>query len=183
MKKSVDNLVLYDPQVLSAARKIAEDIGGSSAMGALASATDLEEHMKTFVGVKQLFVLTHGGPGKVYVPIGGKMWAIYQHPDWVLYAKYTEFLAKDARVLFMGCNVGEGSQGDMFMSSFAQHMLKGKGGIVGATTTKNLLFMLGPWATDLWMLPLSFGRLKVRKYSIEGKEIGAMNVDRHGIRR
>lgn len=69
------------------------------------------------------------------------------------------------------------------LSDIGQFLLSGKGGTVGATTVTNFILRLGPWSTESFMLPFPSGRLKVTRYSSDGKEVGAMNLDRNGIRR
>ena len=94
------------------------------------------------------------------------------------------FLAKNARVLFNSCNIAEGAAGDNFMERLGQTMLAGKGGIIGGSTAKtHNYFPRGSFVTEMYIAPLSFGRLKVRRYDESGSQVGERVVDRHGISR
>ena len=180
MKTAVDNLYLYDPQFEAGAKKFVSELGGSSAMEPINAASDIGEAMKKYALVKFLVFDTHGAPGKIWLP----KTKFFEGIDFITFGRNAQFLAKDARVLFLGCNVGEGAPGDVFLSDIGQFLLKGKGGTVGATTVSNITFQLGTlFSSEAYMLPLSFGRLKVKRYSNEGKEMGSITVDRHGFKR
>lgn len=180
MKTAVDNLYLYDPQFEAGAKKFISELGGSSAMAPITSASDIGDAMKQYALVKFLVFDTHGAPGKIWLP----KTKYFEGIDFITLAQNSQFLAKDARVLFLGCNVGEGKAGDIFLSDIGQFLLRGKGGTVGATTVANVTFQLGKmFSTEAFMMPLSFGRLKVKRYSNDGKEVGSIMVDRHGVRR
>lgn len=179
MRTAVDNLYLYDPQFEAGAIRFVNEVGGSTATLPVTSSAEIGDRMRDHSGVKYLVFDTHGSPGKIWLPNNTNFEGI----DFFIYSKYSQFLAKDARVLFLGCNVGEGPAGDTFLSDVGKFLLKGKGGIVGATTVPNVTFQLGRFSTEAFMSPLSFGRLKVKRYSDAGVELGSITTDRHGIRR
>jgi hypothetical protein len=91
---------------------------------------------------------------------------------WFVHFANPQLLNKEARVLFYGCNVGEGAKGDLFMAEIGRYLLTGKGGYVGATTSKNIGIL------EAYMLP--WGRLKVKRYGVSGSEIGASEVGPFG---
>ena len=179
MKTAVDNLYLYDPQFEAGAKRFVSEVGGSSATRPVTSAADVGACIRDFTMVKFLVFDTHGSPGKLWFANGRSFEGI----DFITFAQNGQFLKKDARVLFLGCNVGEGKEGDTFLSDIGQFLLKGKGGTVGATTVPNVTFQLGPFSSEAYMAPLSFGRLKVKRYSETGAEVGSSTVDRHGFAR
>jgi hypothetical protein len=70
------------------------------------------------------------------------------------------------------------------MDELGMQMFIGKGGIIGASTVKNFcLLPKSRFCTEMYMKPLSFGRLKVRRYDESGNRIAERVVDRHGIGR
>jgi hypothetical protein len=179
MNIAVDNLYLYDPQFEAGAMSFVSDMGGSSASFAIPTAEALERALNTHVAVKFLIFDTHGEPGIMDLDDGTKFEGI----DFMMVAKNGAFLKRDARVIFYGCNVGEGTPGDRFMQEVGSYLLRGKGGTVGATTVKNFTIHSKTLSTEAYMVPLSFGRLKVKRYNEVGKEIGSQTVDRHGFHR
>ena len=176
MRTAIDNLYLYDPQFEAGAKKFIAEMGGSSAMRPIRSASDIANCLKEFVLVKFLVFDTHGSPGKIWLANG----RAFEGIDFITMSQNTQFLAKDARVLFLGCNLAEGSPGDTFLSDIGKFLLRGKGGTVGATTVPNVTFQIGSYSSEAFMMPLSFGRLKVKRYAATGDEVGSMTTDRHG---
>ena len=180
MKTATDNLCLYDPEFDGGAKRFANEMGGSSNISPITSSADIGTCMKNFTNVKFLVFHTHGSPGMMSLPDGTN----FEGVDFVLHSYDKSFLAKDARVLFLGCNIGEGSAGDTFLRDVGKFLLQGKGGTVGATTSINMSFQFGSlFSSETYMVPLSFGRLKVKRYSDAGSEVGSMTVDRHGWKR
>jgi hypothetical protein len=177
LRKAVDNLYLYDPQFERAANRFLREVGGSSATHVVTSWEDIKTVTNTYALVKLLVFDTHGLPGAVHLPNGSRVEGI----DFMVLSPHPAFLKKDARILFLGCNIGEGSAGDKFMDEVGMYLLRGKGGIVGATTVANVVFQLGPFASESYMVPLSFGRLKVKRYDQSGAQVGSRTVDRHGF--
>lgn len=179
MNKAIDNLYLYDPQFEAAANAFVNSVGGTAGSFAIPTINSLETALNSHVGVKFLVFDTHGEPGNMDLSDGTK----FEGMDFMMFAKCPTFLKSDSRVLFYGCNLGEGKRGDLFLDEVGKYLLRGKGGTVGATTSVNTSFSLGSWSTQVFMSPLSFGRLKVKRYDSEGKQIGSRTVDRHGFQR
>jgi hypothetical protein len=179
MRTAVDNLYLYDPQFEAGAKSFLAATGGSSATYAIPSFADLTNALNNFTNVKLVVFDTHGAPGRMWLPDGTNVEGL----DFMTINKNTAFLANDARLLFYGCNIAEGRPGDTFLAEVAQNLLRGKGGTVGGTTVSNITFQLGSFSSEAYMMPLSFGRLKVKRYSKQGSEVGSLTVDRHGFRR
>jgi len=179
MRTAVDNLYLYDPQFEAGAKSFLSSVGGSSTTYAIPSFAALTNALNSFTNVKLVIFDTHGAPGRMWLPDGTNVEGL----DFMMINKNAVFLANDARLLFYGCNIAEGKAGDTFLSEVAQNMLYGKGGTVGGTTVSNISFQIGSFSTEAYMMPLSFGRLKVKRYSKQAAEIGALTIDRHGFRR
>lgn len=178
LKKSVDNLCLYDPEFKFVAERFLDELGGSSDIYEVKSMQDLTAALNSYCGVKFLEIVLHGSPGTIYM---GK--TIMDGSYIANLAKTNpNFLQKNARILFDSCSIGKGEDGDKFMNRLGSEILKGKSGIIGATTVDNMTSPLFSW-TGVYMTPLTFGRLKVKKYDINGKPSGSLQVDRHGIRR
>ena len=178
LSKSVDNLCIYDVEFSFMAERFISELGEGSATHQVKTMNDLKAALNDYNAVKFLEVCLHGTPGMLYLNDKTAMVGSYINQ----LALNQLFLQKGARILFDSCAIGEGKRGDEFMDSIGTGMLKGKGGIVGATTVDNVVFPLFPW-TGVYMKPLSFGRLKVKRYDESGKQVGEQTVDRHGIRR
>jgi len=176
LTKAVDNLCLYDPDFKYLADRFLAELGGSSDIYEVKTMDDLKIALNSYRDVKFLEIVLHGTPGTLHM---GKM--IMDGSYIATLAKTNpNLLQKNARILFDSCSIGKGETGDRFMDRLGTDLLKEKGGIIGASTVDNWTFPLFPW-TGVYMGPLSFGRLKVKKYDAEGKLNGSRQVDRHGI--
>lgn len=178
LTKAVDNLCLYDPEFKYIADRFLREVGGSSDIFEVKTMADLTTALNSYKLVKFLEIVLHGSSGTIYM---GKM---VMSGSYI--AKLAEtnpnLLQKNARILFDSCSIGKGDFGDKFMIELGAKLLKNKGGIIGASTVDNWTFPMFGW-TGVYMGPLSFGRLKVKKFDIDGKPDGAVQVDRHGISR
>ena len=172
---TIDSLYLYDPEFETVARAYAGE-NSSSESWAVKSIQDLKDAGNAYTSVKFLMFMVHGLPGKLVLQSGGQIYGFQG------LFENTAFVQPEARVLFASCCVGAGDEGDKFMDSAGKYVLGGKGGFVGASTVKNGVFML-PFANGPFMVPLSFGRLKVKHYDGQGNVVGSRMVDRHGIQR
>lgn len=177
MTEAVDHLYLYDPEFEPGAHKFLREMGGSSAVRAVSCWETLTDALNAYTLVKSLTFSTHGLPGTVCLANGTKVEGI----DFMLLKKNPQFLKMGARILFDGCNIGEGPRGDQFMDEIGLYALRSKGGVVGATTVSNVLFQLGPFSTETFMNPAAFdARLKVRRYDLSGARVSAQAVNRYG---
>lgn len=177
LTKTVDNLCVFDPEFSGYAETFVSDLGGNSDTMAVSRMDDLKAAIAGFTNVKYLEVCLHGSPGMIYFANGGAMVGHYLGT----LTQTTNFLQREARVLFASCDIGKGETGDEFMAKLAKSMLVGKGGTIGASTVSNfVLFPRTRFATGAFMELLSFGRLKIRSYDTSGKQIGERIVDRHG---
>jgi hypothetical protein len=179
IKKIVDNLVIYDPQFSSSADAFVSDTACGGVVSDSVSVSTMDEMKSAFDKFSQVgFVefLIHGTPGMFHFANGCAMVGHYLNT----LCTNLQFLRKDARILFDNCSIGDGNSGDAFLDSIGSGLLKGKGGTVGATTVTNWTFK---YSSKVFMKPLSFGRLKVRRYDASGNLVGSQTVDRHGILR
>lgn len=177
LNQSVDNLCIYDVTLKNFAEKFIENLGdGNSAVHAVDKMSDLEAGLNNYNGVKFLEIVLHGSPGMIYLNDSTAIAGSYINKM----VKNPLFLSKGARILFDSCSIGANETGDKFMNSIGAGMLKGKGGIVGATTVDNLAVMITDWA-GVYLVPFSDGRLKVRKYDESGNLVGSRTVDRNGV--
>jgi hypothetical protein len=178
LNQAVDNLCIYTPDFQHYADKFLAETDGSKSVHKVETMEELKTALTSYNAVKFLEICLHGTPGMVHLTDGTAIVGSYLNKM----ATNQLFLQKNARILFDNCSIGAGDAGDKFMDSIGAGMLKDKGGFVGATTVENeyrpLLSFLG-----IHMKPLSFGRLKVRRYDETGKLIASETVDRHGIKR
>jgi hypothetical protein len=65
------------------------------------------------------------------------------------------------------------------MDSIGAGMLRGKGGIVGASTSDNATYPLFPWVSGAHLT--GGGHLKVKKYDKTGKLVDSATVAGNGI--
>lgn len=180
LAKAVDNLCLYDPEFKFVADRFLRDLGGSSDICEVNNMEELRTALNSFRHVRFLELAVHGSPGTLHFGERFQMNASYIA---TLANTNPNLLQKNARILFDSCSVGKGNLGDQFMDRLGRELLRGKGGIIGASTVDNCASPLLPW-TGVHMDPWDFsGRLKIKKYNPEGKLDGSMEVNRFGNRR
>jgi hypothetical protein len=144
---------------------------------AVGNMDDLRALVGKFTSVKFLEVALHGSPGMIHLANGGAMVGSYLGT----LLQGAPFLQKDARILFASCDIAKGETGDRFMSELAKKMLIGKGGTIGASTVSNVVFFpKARFALGAYLSAFSDGTLKVRRYDVNGNQIGERIVDRYG---
>ena len=176
LRTAVDNLYLYDPDFEAGAKSFLSSVGGSSAYFQIKNTSDIKTAIDSYVGVKFLIFDTHGEAGKISLSDHAKVEGL----DFMFYMKNNSFLKRDAQILFYGCSIGDGSAGDTFIDEAGFYLLKGKGGIVGATTVTNFTFQSGSWSSESYMNLFGRSRLKVKRFNTQGKATGSRTVDRWG---
>lgn len=182
LRKAVDNLLIYDPAFVGYANKFVGQAGGSSAIAPVKSMDDLKTVIDSFTNIKFLEIALHGSPGMIHFANKGAMLGAFLGN----LTQGRPFIQKDVRILFDSCNIGEGAAGDNFMDALAKLMLIGKGGIIGASTVKNIVWRSDqPSASDVYLnienLSDIFGaKLKVRRYDVNGSLINQLSVNRFG---
>lgn len=178
LKKAVDNLLFYDPEFEGFASKFVSELGGSSAIQSITNMDELKNAINSFTNVKFLEICFHGSPGFFYLADKCQVVGAYLGE----LAQGKPFIQKNARILFDSCSIGQGEAGDRFMDELGKKMLTGKGGVIGASTAENVRFKLIPFCNGLYFEEFSDGRLKVKRYDVNGKQVGALAVDRYGKR-
>ncbi|WP_198368564.1 DUF4347 domain-containing protein [Roseomonas rosulenta] len=182
MKTTAATLYVYDPQFEANAKAFQEEIGGDCAIRPVTGFDDLVKALDSYTQVGFLVFDTHGEPGKVALADGSRVEGFDFR---LLRLLPKELLRKDARVLFYGCNIGEGAAGDTFLDDFGLAAFRGKGGTAGASTVTNFSLSLGPLGSvETWMeLESPFAaRLKVARFNEAGTREASMSVDRWGNR-
>lgn len=170
---SVDTLLIYDPDFEYYAEGFLKDHPGGLARS-VGDTNAIIEAVKEYSNVKYLELAMHGSPGSIYFKSKGQMVASY----FGKIAREANMLAANARVLFLGCNIAEGDEGDKFLTEVGKNMFVGTGGIAGGTTVTNAIFRGGASR----MNPLMFfgAKLKVRRFDVTGRMIAGQDVGYFG---
>ena len=173
-QKAIDNLLFYDPDFDNYAEAFRKEHPSDGIAHAVSNTTDLIEAVKGYRNVKVLELVLHGSPGSIYFKSKGQMVASY----FGTIARAANMLAPNARVLFLGCNIAEGTEGDKFLTDVGKNMFTGFGGIAGGTTVTNVVFKGGVTR----MNPLMFfgAKLKVRRFDTTGKMTAGQDVGYFG---
>jgi hypothetical protein len=180
MRTAIDTLYLHDPQFTSNAEAFRDDVGGTCAIHPVSCLETLRAALAQYVQVKFLVLDTHGRPGALSMADGGTIDGMdFQF----LHLLPPDLLKKQARVLFYGCNLGAGPEGDRFLDEFGLAAFRGKGGTAGASTVSNFSILLGRFGSaNAWMdlaSPVA-ARLKVVRYNEAGHRMAGMSVNRWG---
>jgi len=163
--------MIYDPQFSSEAEDFVDKYGANAAVDPVTNLNELFEIPRKYALVRYLEVNFHGSPGMIYMANKGVSTASY----FGSLVQTSNMLCRDARVLFLGCNVAGGPNGDACLDEIGKKMFLGTGGILGGSTARVISYILkmNPFAvTD--------GLLKVRRYDENGDRIGSENVDMFG---
>jgi hypothetical protein len=173
-QKSVDNLLFYDPDFETYTEGFLKEYPSSSVTRSIGNTNDLIEAVKEYKNVKNVELVLHGSPGNLWFKSKGQMVGSY----FGTIAKAANMLAPNARVLFLGCNIADGSDGDKFLTDVGKNMFTGIGGIAGGTTVANAVFRGGITR----MNPLRFfdAKLKVRRFDLSGRMISGQDVGYFG---
>lgn len=183
LRTAVDNLLIYDPGFIGYANKFVGQTGGSSAIAPVKCMDDLKTVIDGFTNVRFLEVALHGSPGMIHFANKGAMIGAYLGN----LTQGKPFLQKNVRILFDSCNIGEGTAGDKFMDALAKLMLIGKGGIIGASTIKNIVWRSDqPSASDVYMnidnwSDVFGAKLKIKRYDEKGELVNQSSVNRFGF--
>lgn len=182
MKTMAATLYLYDPEFEGNAEAFREETGADCVIRAVAGFDDLVQALAAYTNVGFLILDTHGAPGKVALADGSRIEGLDFR---LLRLLPKDLLRRDARVLFYGCNIGEGTDGDDFLTEFGEAAFRGKGGTAGASTATNFSFVAGALSSvETWMSLTSpfAARLKVVRFNEAGVREDSMSVDRWGNR-
>jgi hypothetical protein len=167
---AVENLYLYDPEFKAEADAFVLEAPKTSAARAVSDLSALETVATTFTDVQLLIFDIHGGTGelqlhdKTVVGAGSLGLLATKHPG---------FLASNARILFQGCNIGEGAKGELFMDGIGKSFLAGKGGFVGAATSSTFSNAIGSFVLRQTHIPL-WGGLRVFRYDATGARVSSV---------
>jgi hypothetical protein len=96
-------------------------------------AQDVKDVFESYTNLKQITFYTHGTPGRAWFgrsSFGSHEVLVSFNPRPALFAP------GEGRVLFAGCNVGDREAGRVFLICVGQKLLRGHGGIVGASKNK-----------------------------------------------
>ncbi len=139
MKTWVDELIIYSPDLASTLEsKVAKD-GASSAnqmaIECAKSVGDVDIILQRYGNLKRLVFCTHGCPGVAYFSQTGG----YLHENNLGEVRVPVGLFQRAgQLLFTGCEVARGKDGEDFLVAAGRHFFKGVGGVVGGATVKLL---------------------------------------------
>jgi hypothetical protein len=160
---SADQLMIYstgESAFPTLAEKFEKESPGNNKSEVAKAASELKSILNRYEHLKQINFYTHGNVGYVYFTGGGISTATVSS----LTAPHDELFDGQGRVLFVGCNVGEGPDGRTFLLAAGRALLKGHGGFVGATTSMNIF---GRWGLFDPFMPL-WGDLRVIQLDANG---------------
>jgi hypothetical protein len=161
-----EQLMIYakdDPDFAKNAESFkAENPAGNMAESAY-SVRDFSLILNRYNNLKQINFYTHGNVGYAY--LGGG--SLSKTNVSLLTPPHTALFQGAGRVLFVGCNIGEGEVGRAFLVAAGQTLLKGHGGIIGATTSFNMSARWG--LLDIYK-PL-WGKLRLIQLDSSGQVI------------
>lgn len=174
VQKAIENLLFFDPDFSNYAEAFSKEYPVNGIAHSITTTTDLIEAVKGYTLVQNVEIVLHGSPGTLSFKSGGQMAGSY----FGTIAQRANMLAVNARVLFLGCNIAEGTTGDTFLAEVGKNMFIGSGGVVGGTTVANAVFRGGITR----MNPLRFfdAKLKVRKFDATGKIVSGQDVGYFG---
>ena len=174
MMTAVDSLCLYTKDWEASAERFRVEVGGPSEKREITNFTALRQATRDFCNVKLLYFSTHGRGCGMQLDDGSIV------EDFRMIVAPSTFLWKNARILFDGCAIGEGPKGDEFLDSAGEHLLRGHGGIVGASTVDTFCWTIGPWSSETYMEFQRGALVKIRRYDISGHRTGWLERDRYG---
>jgi hypothetical protein len=162
-RSSADQLMIYATGE-DAFEKLAEDFEkespGNNRTEVANDATQLRSILNRYENLKQINFYTHGSIGSMYLPGGSVSMSNLSS----LSAPHTNLFDGEGRVLFIGCNIGEGPKGREFLIAAGRKLLMTHGGIVGATTVKNIF---GRWGLIDARMPM-WGDLRLIRLDANG---------------
>jgi hypothetical protein len=165
LRRWVDQLMIYardESAFTRLANSFVEESPGNRAEPAT-GARDFSPIMNKYCNLKQINFYTHGNVGYVHLAGGG----VVESTVSLFLPPHPNLFLDEGRVLFIGCNVGEGQEGRNFLIAAGKTLLKGKGGFVGGTTSKNLF---GRWGIFDARMP-RWGSLRVIKLDPSGNVV------------
>ncbi len=109
----------------------------------------LNELSDAIFKLDHLTVISHGGPGNIQFPTGDSLSRLNLKE---LTGIPKEFFSRGARVYLIGCEVGQGVDGEYFMIRLAQKLFGCTGGSLKASNRTNAAFTW-PWVSDIFMIP------------------------------
>ena len=142
----------------------AEDAMGMNKAEVAYSARDFPLILNRYCNLKQINVYTHGNVGYAHLDGGGLS---ARNADDYLPAPHAGLFSGKGRVLFIGCNVGQGMQGREFLIAAGQALLVNRGGFVGATNSRN--FSPRGGLVDIYMP--RWGNLRVIEFNAGGSVV------------
>lgn len=154
-----DQLMIYskdDSDFVPIAQRFEKESATESNKAAMVGALgDFVSVLDRFCNLRQITICTHGNAGGAKVArafLNSGNASIFLKPP------HAGLFSGPGRLLFTGCNVGEGDCGRDFLIEAGRTLFMGKGGIVGGSTAKTLTIRGG--LIDIYRL---WGNLRVIK--------------------
>ncbi|MBK9088321.1 MAG: hypothetical protein IPL90_04425 [Holophagales bacterium] len=155
MRSWVDELIIYSPDLQSTLEsKMAkgEAVGANQmAIECAKSVGDVDVILQRYNNLKRLVFCTHGRSGVAYFSQTGGFLHQYNLGD----IRILQGLFRGAgQLLFTGCEVARGAEGEAFLIASGQHFFRGVGGVVGGATVGIMGYPTGSvlpyvsWHTD-----------------------------------
>jgi hypothetical protein len=175
MRTWVDELIIYSPDLASTFESKTAKDGASSAnqmaIECAKSVGDVDIILQRYCNLKRLVFCTHGRAGVAYFSATGGF--LHQYNLGTVRVPAGLFQGA-GQLLFTGCEVARGKDGEDFLIAAGQHFFKGVGGVVGGATVAIFGYPTGSvlpyvtWHTNA--LPES-GRLVLYRIDGAGKVV------------
>jgi hypothetical protein len=162
----IDQLMIYardEPAFTRMANSFVEENPAGNRAEPAIYARDIPRILRNYCDLKQINFYTHGSAGQLHLYNGGivkSVVSLFLEPP-------PKLFLDEGRVLFMGCNVGEGEEGRDFLIEAGKTLLRGHGGFVGGSTSST--FSIGGGLIDT-RLPL-WGNLRVIRLDSSGNVV------------
>ena len=161
-------LYLYDaddPCMAGTATDFVVEDPKRHARAGVRSPGDIVKALGKYSNLKWVIVDSHGKSGELALPVP------FTTSNAPLLAPCSASMAANARVLFVGCSIADGSTGRDFLVAAGSALLKGKGGVVGGSTVGTYMACIEilSFFTDAY-LP-KWGQLRVISFDTGGSVV------------
>lgn len=130
---------------------------------------EMNNVLMDYCNIKRLTFETHGNPGNIY--FGGNRLNLTRLTEIIV---PPQLFDRKGQLLFLGCSVARGYEGEKFLTAAGKRFFAGKGGVVGGSTIRTLGYSWGvvlPYGQISWS-GLENGILRIFDLDNRGYIIG-----------